>query len=740
MFYSSEGYTLRILIDSDDNPETGYTFPGVGADQMIEIYGKNQAILSSILYTFNDNRDSSDWNGFNALSTINARTLGNNIETQVPLFDLGALATNEMKIIWQATDNKQTTDLTDNVVSIIGDNFAMSEIINDLVNESNSVNEGEGIVIDGYFGDWNEIEKQFNIISSAESEHVDLQNYAAIEQNDESFMYMSVSGNILNGISVPSYNAKSMPDLKTGSTGSNEPVNGVSNQESTPLPVLSSEDTIYVLIDTDNNYNTGYSSIGMDIGAEKMVELKGHYGIITKRVIKEWTGSNQGDWEWTSGELIDAAASGSELELQVIEGDYWIHIIGWDGDDDSSKSFTTVNNGGRYVATSDCDFYYNFNSDATDACTGGAGGTLSLTGMSTGSGGKMGNGLLPDGSGYAQGTFTGIDISAAWSFETWMKPTTTDEGVLLCICDSDGENGDNELMIQLYTGDELSVKYDNGDIGDKYSTSGLNLNFDGSWEHIAVTYDGSNSIDVYYNGKRIADDTSFGGITNPTHSPNVYIGGHPSDPFGSADFDGVIDEVRFLNYERQAFAGGIMISKVSGTFVGSGTISIYNAGDHTADLTGIKLLKNSAVETQCASLSGNLAAGATTTATCSSLNKDGMVYLADIDGDNNGASDSGADATGKEWAIDGVCWADGAANVGSCNGADDTIIAAGLWAEDAYVSDTNNLGVRLVTDGNNDEGVSDWEAIPEFGTLLMPVASVLLIVGYNYRRKNNLEA
>ena len=47
---------------------------------------------------------------------------------------------------------------------------------------------------------------------------------------------------------------------------------------------------------------------------------------------------------------------------------------------------------------------------------------------------------------------------------------------------------------------------------------------------------------------------------------------------------------------------------------------------------------------------------------------------------------------------------------------------------------------QLIGDGNNDDGADDWEAIPEFGTLLMPVVSVLLIVGYNYRRKNNLEA
>jgi hypothetical protein len=46
----------------------------------------------------------------------------------------------------------------------------------------------------------------------------------------------------------------------------------------------------------------------------------------------------------------------------------------------------------------------------------------------------------------------------------------------------------------------------------------------------------------------------------------------------------------------------------------------------------------------------------------------------------------------------------------------------------------------LKTLGNNDEAVSDWEAIPEFSTLLMPIASVLMIVGYNYRRKNLPEA
>ena len=44
-----------------------------------------------------------------------------------------------------------------------------------------------------------------------------------------------------------------------------------------------------------------------------MIEIKGVHGIITLRVIKEWTGTNSNDWKWSSGEIIDAAASGGEL-------------------------------------------------------------------------------------------------------------------------------------------------------------------------------------------------------------------------------------------------------------------------------------------------------------------------------------------------------------------------------------------------------------------------------------------
>ena len=134
----------------------------------------------------------------------------------------------------------------------------------------------------------------------------------------------------------------------------------------------------------------------------------------------------------------------------------------------------------------------------------------------------------------------------------------------------------------------------------------------------------------------------------------------------------------------------------------------------------------------CGSFSGTLNAGATTTITCT-VAADDMLYLADRDGDNDGSNEGSPDS--KFYAIDGVCWNDGSGSDTSCDSSSDAIIAAGLWAEDTYVNDGVTMVLQLVSNGNNDDGLSDWEAIPEFGTLLMPIASVLLIVGYNYRKK-----
>ena len=761
MFYSSEGYTLRVMIDSDDNSETGYSMPGLGVDYVAETYGKEQIILSSMLYSFNDNRETNDWNGFNAISSVDARTLGNNVEMQIPFFDLGINSGSEVKVAWQTTDNRNSFDLADNVVTLNGNNFAISEKIAEMSSHNLGSDRSE-IVIDGYFGDWINVEKQFNIISTAESEHIDLQNYAAIEQNDDAFMYLSVSGKMLNGIAIPSYSAKSIPGAQTSNNG-NAAEAGVSNQASSPLPVLSNEDSIYVMIDTDNDYSTGYSSVGMGIGAEMMVEIKGQYGIITKRVLKEWTGSSNNDWEWTSGELISAAASGSELELEVVKGDYWIHIVGWDGDEDSSKSFATINDGGRYVAQTDTYFYYRFNGNLVDSS--GNSRTLTTGGdPTTSSSGKMGNGLTLDGNDYVTNADEPSFHTNDWSFEAWINPSDTGDSStsmpILFIGDGDGlgtaDENQDELQIGMRDG-HIELCYDScsdANNNKKWFNSEAEFNA-GTWYHIAVSHDADgntlkNGISVFINNVRISNngdpdlinfniavDTSY-----PASSQvEYYIGSGDLSGSGTnavSNFNGIIDEVRWNTYEKEAFAGGLMISNVDPD---TNTVTIYNSNSATISLDGIQIYDDVSDDNGC-SLAGTLDGGATTT--CSSglsLGATDMIYMVDSDsGNDESGVEPGFNEDNKMFVIDGVCWNnDGSSSDNDCNGSGDLLITAGIWTAGTAVYDSNDDGIRLTSNGNNDEAVSDWEAIPEFGTILMPIASVLLIVGYSRLKRNNLE-
>ena len=114
--------------------------------------------------------------------------------------------------------------------------------------------------------------------------------------------------------------------------------------------------------------------------------------------------------------------------------------------------------------------------------------------------------------------------------------------------------------------------------------------------------------------------------------------------------------------------------------------------------------------------------------------------LVDSDMDNDGDMEGSA---AKEWIIDGVCWNDDGSTIDSdCNSSSDPMVAAGVWeagtAQESACSGTE-CGIKLKSIGNNDEAVDDWRGIPEFSTLLIPVASILMIVGY-YRRKNISEA
>jgi hypothetical protein len=81
----ADGYvdTLFIFIDHDRNAGTGYDIEGIGADNMIMIYGKNSNPLLSILRTFDNSRDRNDWGGWTSGHDAATATKLNKLETQV---------------------------------------------------------------------------------------------------------------------------------------------------------------------------------------------------------------------------------------------------------------------------------------------------------------------------------------------------------------------------------------------------------------------------------------------------------------------------------------------------------------------------------------------------------------------------------------------------------------------------------------------------------------------------------
>ena len=115
-----------------------------------------------------------------------------------------------MKIVWQTSDNDQMSDLADAIYSLNGEGSLISTNINLQIDNSNTVNEGNGIVIDGYFADWADVMKTPDLISSASSQNININEYAAVEENDRQYIYLSVIGDkILNGVEIPSASAKS---------------------------------------------------------------------------------------------------------------------------------------------------------------------------------------------------------------------------------------------------------------------------------------------------------------------------------------------------------------------------------------------------------------------------------------------------------------------------------------------------------------------------------------------------
>ena len=217
--------------------------------------------------------------------------------------------------------------------------------------------------------------------------------------------------------------------------------------------------------------------------------------------------------------------------------------------------------------------------------------------------------------------------------------------------DSEASEDNNELSIHFNSASQLSVCSGLENFACAATSNSFNSD---TWYHIAVTHDDSDDqVDIYIDNERVVSNNGFPEFTAAISNADLIIG-KGDDGSATEFFSGVIDEVRVLDYQSMAFAGGLMISKVDGAFPGSVTVTVYNAADSNINLAGITVMQSSVDDIQCGSaLTGTLNSGSTTTTTCT-VAADDMLYLADRDGDNNGGNEGSPDS--KFFAIDGVVY------------------------------------------------------------------------------------
>ena len=308
---------------------------------MIELYGEGNGMIStSLLYVFDNSKDKTDWNAFYGLTTLKANATANGListamEIQVPNFDLGIDGESGLKFTFASFDGYGNSDTTD--ISDLSRNVeSQEECIEAEQASANGKYNGNQIVIDGNFSDWeqNSFFKSDN--DDSLNANADILRYSNLtEESGDTFYYINVEGEILGGTLFGSDSAMNKAKfVGYDITLNDEDLPKVEG----PLPTLNNEDQIFVFIDSDYNVSTGYMS--ESIGADKLIEIKGHYGVITSSTISSYNPNPEieNDWNWIGKSDTPAANDEDEIEILGETGNYYLYIESWDYDKDDIET------------------------------------------------------------------------------------------------------------------------------------------------------------------------------------------------------------------------------------------------------------------------------------------------------------------------------------------------------------------------------------------------------------------
>jgi len=148
---------------------------------------------------------------------------------------------------------------------------------------------------------------------------------------------------------------------------------------------------------------------------------------------------------------------------------------------------------------------------------------------------------------------SGVVTSAKGSILMWINTTqTSDEGHLWWMCDElggDGGGGADEMHITIEDDDdagELRYFWEEDGAGSDISLYSPSPVADGTWRHVAATWDLADGCKLYVDGVQVNSATHNTNVKNPV----VMRLGHSYS--GSRYYDGLMDDVRLFDYAISA--------------------------------------------------------------------------------------------------------------------------------------------------------------------------------------------
>ena len=253
-------------------------------------------------------------NGANDIMQLTFEAKGADVQIESVRFDVfGALA--QPLSGFEIEEGSTATRIieVDTTLSTNGDLIEIS--IADIITDTPYTIRGSGakayfedsptdMVIDGWFGDWESIQKETdNDASPIANPDLDIQESAVSKHatDDTAYFYLEVENELLGGVSAPQMRHKQPP-----SSG---------GQPSPPvirLKRMGGEDVTYIYIDSNTSDDTdGIPIKDIDVRPDYMVRIKGVYGRVVEEEVCQWGPG------WNCTGLVEVSKDTSRIEVSA---------------------------------------------------------------------------------------------------------------------------------------------------------------------------------------------------------------------------------------------------------------------------------------------------------------------------------------------------------------------------------------------------------------------------------------